>query len=184
MKKEKLKPVIYTTSYYPHGAQNETQQLVLLKALQITNDPKELRKMMGVRTVTEVYRTLDKLSTRKEYTDALSRAGLDMDFIVNGLKKIASEGFKDSDRLSALKTILQSLGLDKYEADPNQGGGTWEEELLKITEAAKKERDLLGAGEKIYDVEIEDYEVKQPIIPESVKKQREEEAKLVEGIYG
>jgi len=46
--------------------------MLLLKALKVTQDPTELKKMIGVKTVAEVYRTLDKLSLRKEYHKALA----------------------------------------------------------------------------------------------------------------
>jgi hypothetical protein len=79
--KIRLKPVIYTTNTYVSGAKNDIQQKMLLKALQITQDPKKLREMIGVKTVAEVYRTLDKMSMRKEYHNALAKSGISFDFI-------------------------------------------------------------------------------------------------------
>ena len=71
--KTRLRPVVYTTNTFKRGSQNTAQQIFLLKALQITQDPKKLRDMIGVKTVADVYRTLDKIAMRKEYHEALSR---------------------------------------------------------------------------------------------------------------
>lgn len=171
----KLRPVVYTTNSFKRGAQNTTQQIFLLKALQVTSDPQELRKMIGVRTVAEVYRTLDKLAMRKEYHEALSRSGISFDFIVKGLKGEAEEGEKSADRIKALQVLLKSLGLDKYDSEI-AAGGTWEEELLKSLGSGKKNK----IDNKIDDIE---YKVIEPLKPERVKKIQEEEEKLLRGIY-
>ena len=180
--KKRLKPIIFTSSRYQVGAPQNIQQMILLKAMQVTSDPKKLREMMGVKSVAEVYRTLDKLSMRKEYHDSLARAGLSFDFIVGGIKKIAESGKSDKDRLSALTTLLKSLGLDKYD-DDSKAGGSWEDELLRVIENAKDKKAIEGSKE---DGEIDldaDYEVIQPEVPESIKKLQEEEEELVRGIY-
>lgn len=179
---KKYKPVVYSTNSCPSRAQNTTQQMLLLKGLQITSDPQELKTMMGVKTVSDVYRTLDKLSIRKDYHQALERAGLDMDFVVKGLQSIAVGAERDSDRLSAFKTILQSLGLDKYESSDSPTGGTWEAELLKALERDKEQKQLNPGAKSA--IEIDDYEVKVPELPESARKLREEEEALTKSIYG
>ena len=179
-KKIKLKPVIFTTSRYQVGAPQEVQQMILLKAMQVTSDPNKLREMMGVRSVAEVYRTLDKLSMRKEYHDALARAGISFDFIVKGIRGIAEDGKSDKDRLAALTTLLKSLGLDKYD-DDSAAGGSWEDELLKVLDT-EKEKKVIEGKKEVVD-EGEDYEVKEPEVPASVKALIEEEEELVKGIY-
>ena len=176
---QKLKPVIYTSSSFKRGAPQTTQQILLLKAMQVTQDPKKLREMIGVKSVAEVYRTLDKMAMRKEYHEALSNCGISFDYIVKGIKDIADAGEKDGDRLKAFQTLLKSLGLEKYEASDIPAGGTWEEELTKSING-KKEQDRLPSGNIIDDV---DYEVFEPEVPDSVKKMRGEEAELVDGIY-
>src|SRR3990167_402298 len=113
----RLKPVVYTTNTFRRGAQNTAQQIFLMKALQVTQDPIKLKQMMGFRTVAEVYRTLDKISMRKEYHEALARHGVSFDFIVKGIKTIAETGFKDSDKLNAHKVLLKSVGLEKYDSE-------------------------------------------------------------------
>lgn len=173
----KLRPVVYTTNSFKRGAQNTTQQMFLLKALQVTSDPQELRKMIGVRTVAEVYRTLDKLAMRKEYHEALSRSGISFDFIVKGLKGEAESGEKSADRIKALQVLLKSLGLDKYDSEI-MAGGTWEEELLKSLGSEKDKNNNIN--NKIDDIE---YKVIEPLKPDSVKVAQEEEKKLLRGIY-
>ncbi len=164
-----------TTNRFPRNSAQQTQQVVLLKALQVTQDPKKLKQMIGVRTVAEVYRTLDKMSLRKEYHEALARAGFSLDLAVQGIKDIAQNSEKDDTRLKAYQILLKSLGLEKYDAGDIPSGGTWEEELLKSIE--KTEQAALPAAQ-------EDYEVEQPEMPERMKKLRQEEDELTRSIYG
>ena len=120
LKKEvRLKPIVYTNSPFRRHARQHMEQVMLLKALQVTQDPEKLKVMMGFTRVADVYRTLDKLSIRKEYHEALSRVGLSLDFIVEGIRSIAETGEKDADRLNAYKTILKSLGLERYVRQAN-----------------------------------------------------------------
>ncbi len=175
--KIKLKPVVFTTNKYTSGSQNTTQQMFLLKALQITQDPKKLREMIGVKTVAEVYRTLDKLSMRKEYHEALSRSGISFDYIVKGLKGIADGGEKDGDRLKAFQTLLKSVGMESYQETEGGTGGSWEEVLLEKIESSK-----LTDGKETTD-EVPEYEVMIPEVPESVKQQRTDEKDVLSSIY-
>ena len=178
--KIRLKPVVYTTNTFKKGAQNTAQQMFLLKALQITQDPKKLREMIGVKSVAEVYRTLDKLAMRKEYHEALAKAGVSFDYIVGGLKQIADEGFKDADKLKALQTILKSVGMDVYKEDTTAVTGTWEEALLKKIEAEKENEKDGTVTEKAAPLQ---YEVKIPKIPESARLKELAEDELSSSIY-
>lgn len=174
--KIRLRPVSYTTNTRKIGSRDDTKQMFLLKALKVTNDPKQLRDMLGVKTVAEVYRTLDKLAMRKEYHAALNRSGVSFEFIVDGLKAEAMGEGKSADRIKALTVLLKSLGLDKYDSDA-ASGGSWEEELVKSLDRDKaKELD----SPQIIEAE---YEVNTPETPEAMKKMREEENKLLSGIY-
>lgn len=175
--KIRLRPVTFTTNTYNRFAQEKTKQLFLLKALKVTSDPKELRKLIGVRSVAEVYRTLDKLAMRKEYHAALARSGISFDFIVDGLKAEASGGEKSADRIKALQVLLKSLGLDKYDSDA-AASSSWEEELVKSIEKDKM-KEIVAPKEEPQG----EYEVNVPQIPDSMKKMREEEDKLMKGIY-
>jgi hypothetical protein len=176
MNQKRLKPIVMTTSVGNRHAQNHTQQVVLLKALQVTQDPKKLKQMIGVRTVAEVYRTLDKMAMRKEYHESLARAGLTIDVVTAGLAQLATNGEKEDTRLKALQTVLKSLGLEKYDSSDIPAGGTWEEELLKSIEKAPEAAALPAA--------TQDYEVVQPEMPERMKKMRQEEEELTRSIYG
>lgn len=176
----KLKPVVLVRSGNKKNAQNTTQQIMLLNALAVTSDPKKLKDMIGVKTVAEVYRTLDKMAIRKEFHRALDRAGISFDFIVGGIRNIAASAEKDGDRLRALQLLLQTLGLDKYEDSTGAGSGSWEEQLIK---AVAKEQAKLPEGRVIAPPSA-DYEVVHPEIPESVKEKRESERVLTETLYG
>lgn len=175
--KIRLKPIVYTQSYFKRGTQNTAQQMFLLKALQITQDPKKLRDMLGVKTVAEVYSTLDKLAMRKEYHKALSKAGISFDYIVNGIKGIAQSGFKDGDRLKAFQTLLKSVGMEKYDTDSTGSSGSWEEELLKGIEAGKNKPALIEIAPPAQ------YDVKQPVTPESARISQENEDEITSSIY-
>jgi len=174
--KTRLKPVVYTSARFNRGTQNTTQQMFLLKALQVTQDPKKLRQIIGVKSVAEVYRTLDKLAMRKEYHESLARAGISFDFIAGGIRDIAISGEKDGDRLKAYQTLLKSVGMDDYKEQEGSNTGTWEEVLLKKIEEEK--------GNSISQISIpSQYEVKQPVIPESARKAMEDEDEITSSIY-
>lgn len=175
--KKKLRPVVYTANYFNRGKQNTTQQMFLLKALQVTQDPKKLKELIDVRSVADVYRTLDKLAMRKEYHEALARSGISFDYILNGIKDIADSGEKDGDRLKAFQTLLKSVGMEKYDSSPGESTGTWEEVLLKKIEEDKSNI------EKIEAPVSADYEVITPNIPESVKLIQAEEEEVSGNIY-
>ena len=176
-KKIKLRPIVYTSARYKSGYQNTTQQMFLLKALQITQDPKKLREMMGVKSVAEVYRTLDKLAMRKEYHEALTRLGISFDYIAEGIKNIADSSEKDDTKLKAFQTLLKSVGMDRYEESSGGSTGTWEEVLLKKIEEAKDDKTIPEISAPLkYDVTL-------PVVPESVKKAKAEEDEMTSSIY-
>jgi transposase len=172
----KLKPVVFVQGRYSYNAQNTTQQIMLLKALKVTQDPKKLRELIGVKTVADVYRTLDKIAMRKEYHAALAKNGITFDYVVQGLKTEADTAEKSSDRLTALNIILKSIGLDKYE-ETAIGGGGWEEALLKIKEETKERE-----GEDA-DIKTIEYEVVEPKEPEEIRLRKQKENNEAKGLY-
>ena len=175
-KKIKLRPVVYSSNAFKKSHQNTTQQMLLLKALQVTQDPKKLKEMIGVTTVAQVYQTLDKLVMRKEYHQTLTKLGIDFDFIAGGIKNLALTAFKDDVKLKAYQTLLKSVGMDKYDSEVAGSSGTWEELLLKKIEEDKKGETLEIEGRP-------QYEVIQPVVPEAVKKAQEEEEELTSSFY-
>lgn len=186
----KLKPVTYTTAYYTKGEQNTAQQAALLEAMQKTDDPQKLKTMVGLRSVAEVYRTLDKMSMRREYHEALARAGVSFDFIVGGLKTVAETGYKDADKVNALKVLLKSLGMEKYDVSDTPSGSTWEEMIMR--NVGKSEAKQLPEGTiEIGDAVVEepedifgDYEVVQPEAPDFIKRMEEKEDDMSSTLYG
>ena len=176
----KLKPVTLVNTTYSKYSQNTTQQLFLLNALKITRDPKKLREMIGVKSVADVFRTLDKLALRKEYHKSLTKLGIDFDFIARGIKVLAENGFKDSDRLKAYQILLKSLGMDTYD-EKESGGNGWEDALQKIVSQESK-KEIEGPIDH-----SEDYEVSFPEVPDAIKarkKQEEDEVKEGNSLYG
>lgn len=177
----RLRPIIYTANTYKSGSNNLPHQILLLQALKVTNDPKKLRKMIGVRTVAEVYRTLDKLAMRREYHQALARAGVSFDFMAQGLKNEAVGGDKSADRIKAFQILLKSIGLDKYEAIEGASTNTWEEALLESIEKDDGTK-ALPEGEK--DDEVKEYDVIEPPMPDSLREIHDEEDRIGKELYG
>jgi hypothetical protein len=169
----KLKPVVFVQGEYAYNKQNTTQQIMLLKALRTTQDPKKLRELIGVKSVADVYRTLDKIAMRKEYHAALAKNGITFDYVVDGIKKEIDTADKASDRLAGLKMILQSIGLDKYD-DTSIGGGSWEDALLKI------KNDEIQKGEVVI---IPEYTVTPPEMPEHIRLAKEKANRESKGLY-
>lgn len=178
---KKLKPVIFVEGEKKFYSKNGYAQTILLKAMSRgVTDPNELRKMAGLKSAAEVYRTLDKLAIRKEYHNALANQGVTFDKIVAGIKDICENSKTDSVKLSGYQTLLKSLGLDKYEKD-DESGKSWEETIIKAIE--EKEKTESESGE-IIDVEVEEYEIDKPEIPKSALKRIEEEKKIADELYG
>ena len=169
----KLKPVVFVQGKYAYNNQNTTQQIMLLRALQITQDPKKLKELIGVRTVADVYRTLDKIAMRKEYHSALGKSGITFDYVVKGIKKEIDGADKASDRLAGLNMILKSIGLDRYEESAISGSG-WEDILLKINEKVNRKEEAPVIAE---------YEVVEPEMPEDVRIAKEKANKEAKGLY-
>jgi hypothetical protein len=171
-----LKPVIFVQGSYSWNSPNTSQQIMLLQALKITQDPKKLRELIGVKSVAEVYRTLDKIAMRKEYHAALAKNGITFDYVVSGLKHEADNAEKSSDRLTAFNIILKSIGLDKYE-ETAIGGGGWEDALLKIKEEAKERE-----GEEA-ETKLAEYTVVEPKEPEEMRLRKEKANNEAKGLY-
>lgn len=170
-----LKSVVYTTNNFKKSSNSSSQQVFLKDALQVSKDPEKFRELLTVKTVADVYKTLDKISMRKEYHAALSRRGISFDYLIGGLKTVIENGEKDGDRVKALQILLKSVGVDKYDESSGAGVGTWEETLLKtIEEKGTKQLKASTSGE---------YEVIRPVMPESVVKQRKEEEEIMRTMY-
>lgn len=177
MKKEKkLKPIMFKNEDSEYHRDNKTQQNILLNAMQTTTDLDELKKIAGFHTKAQVLRTLDKLAIRKEYHYTLEKHGLDLDYIVKSFKEICDSTTNDKVKLTALVSLLKSVGLEKYEENEDKGKN-WEQLLLEID---AKEKQLLPEAKKVTDVK---YEVVTPEIPKEEKERREEEDKNVKSIY-
>jgi len=186
MEPVKLKPLVFTNHPSPRFRQNTTQQILLLKAMQVTQDPNKLRQMIGVKTVADVWRTLDKMSMRKEYHKALGKHGISFDYIVAKMKGLVEVG-SDKVSLAALQTLLKSVGMEKYEGEAGVGTGSWEEALLAKLEKEKEQKQLapgtMVEGEVVEEAAVPEYEVEIPEVPDSIKAQRVEEDETTRSIY-
>lgn len=172
------KPVVFIQGANSFSRQNTYIQNLLLKALSKgVTDPEELKKAAGLSRVADVYRSLDKLSIRKEYHNALVNNGVDLEFIVKGFKELA-EADDEKIRLGSLNSLLKSIGLDKYEKQ-EESGKSWEEEILKVAE----DQSNIIDGE-IVENEVEDYDVDRPETPILELKRQNEEKRLGRELYG
>lgn len=165
------KPIVFVTGVYGNAQKSVSQQLMFLRAMNAAEDPKKFKQVIRARAAVDVFRTIDKIALRKEWHSALERNGIDFDLVLRTLKQEMLTGEKGSDRIQAAKTIIKSMGLDKYE-DSSISGGSWEDEILKASEATAN---LPLPGE--------DYDVKQPHIPDHIKKQRKDQNDLGRSLY-
>lgn len=137
-------------------------------------------KFADVKTKAEAYILLDRLATRKEYQQALIREGLDFDYIVGNIKGIIDGDDTGGVRLSALRLIMESLGVATYEKDEDSGRG-WEQVLIDVTNREKQTN--FEQNKLLAPIDV-DYEVKVPQIPSSVEEQRKKEAEIGKDLYG
>lgn len=136
-----------------------------------SGSPLKLKEIIGAKTVAEVYRTLDKLTIRREFHDALTKAGITFEFLIEGIKREAIGGDKSMDRLKAYEMLLKTLGLDKYD-DINTGTtSSWEERLLKAIEGHES---ALDENVTPSHTNLTKYSVVIPQIPSSMKEKRKE----------
>jgi len=182
---KKLKPFVFVENIKGNYTPRTYAQNILLKAIsEGVTSIKELRKISGMKSAADVYRTLDKLAIRKEYHEALAKNGISLDYIINGLKDIADSSESDSTRLASLNILLKSLGLDKYEK-VEDSGKNWEDALLT---AITKEKEVKSIEGKIDSIEGEldekkEYEVIEPVIPNNELKKQEDENELAKMLY-
>lgn len=174
----KLKPVTFISGKYNfyHGHDN-FKEMMLLKAMRMTSDPKILMKMTGLKSIADISRTFDKISMRKEYHRALNKHGMSFEWIARGLKADADNADKAADRIKAFQIILKSLGMDTYEDIPSDTGG-WEDMVLKASEESRSS--LPSPSSDPIDIE---YDVVQPKIPKDMENMREKENKQGKSIY-
>jgi len=179
---QKLKPVTFIKGGYGDNyySANLAKQNLLLKAMAISSDPKDWKMAIGAKHMAEVYRTLDKLSIRKEYHQALVRQGISLDFIIGGVKKIA-ENAKDKTALAAFQTLLKSVGMDKYEDVKAETRG-WEDLILDANK--KADEDETKGIEKSKVIESSDYTVVEPKMPQEILDKQAAEQELADGLYG
>lgn len=174
-----LKPLVFEYSSALRFRRNCHRQNLLLKALsQGIVNPEELRRATGFKKMADVYRTLDKLSIRKEYHEALVKCGLSLEVIVQGIKDLCETSKHDSVKLQGYQLLLKSLGLDKYEKE-EEAGKNWEETILKLTEQQIKKQ----LNQNTIEGKVVEYEVNEPPTPDLEQKRREEEKKMATQLY-
>ena len=177
---QKLKPAIFIGGAdRSYNSPKYFQQNIVLKMLPYADSLNELRKMAGIKSNAEVIRTLDKLAIRQEYHRSLADNQLSLDYIVKGLKEVCDTTSSDKVKSNTLFGLLRSLGLEKYEAI-EQGGGSWEDIMLKIMdkqEATKKD------GVKNSEIIDGEYEVIQPETPPEEVERRRKNTEIEKSIY-
>lgn len=158
------KPLEETSERNQRAVKEYNTQKRIYNALQATGDPMKLKEIIGAKTVAEVYRTLDKLTIRREFHDALTKAGITFEFLIEGIKREAIGGDKSMDRLKAYEMLLKTLGLDKYDDVNTSATSSWEERLLTAIKGHESvlEEDVTPAG-------IADYTVIAPQVPQSAQ---------------
>lgn len=156
------------------GQANIGRQNLLLRGMLMTGDMDAARKYAGIHSAAEIIRTMDRISLRKDYHEALESEGVDMRWIVRGIKDKAENAELDSVRLAALRMFLTSLGLNNYSV-AEEGTKNWEETLLELAERYQ--------STKMPALEVTSYEVLTPPVPESAKGERKKEDDLGKELY-
>lgn len=181
----KLKPVTFVGGTYDFNRKDDYKQKLLLKAMMVSSNPNDWKKAIGTKLIADVYRTLDKMALRKEYHAALAENGVTFGDIVKGIKELASNSDSDSVRLNSYKTILKSLGLDRYDEN-KEAGASWEEALLSDHDEKEKQLDNAIDGEC---VELEEpkvdssYEVEVPPVPDDEREAIDREQEIGKSLY-
>ena len=172
-----LKPVTFISGKYNYGrnSKDTLKEMLMLKAMKVTSDPKVIMQMTGMKKMADLSRTWDKISNRKEYNAALQDLGMDFHWLAKGFKVEAETAEKAGDRIRALQIILKSVGLETYEDVPLDSG-SWEDMILRASEKTLDNLPMLQAPEP-------DYEVIQPQIPESMRLMRERENELGKSMF-
>ena len=171
---EKLMPITIFNSGATYYRDNRLKQDLLLRAMQLSYDPKIWMKMAGIRSVAELDRTLDRISIRKDYHQKMEKIGMDMEWLVKGLKGLCDTSKSDMVRLVGFKTILKSIGLEDYKDSEGGSSRSWEDILTQSIEDEKKN----GKPQNLIE-----YEVKTPTIPEAEMKRIEMEKEIGKSLY-
>lgn len=173
MRKKPL--IIFDNSNDPRGkskTNNIRQQNLLLKGILLTSNFLDAGKYAGIKRTVDIYRTWDRLTLRKDFQQALAEEGVDMTFIVRGIKNQAETAALDSVRLEAYKTLLRSMGLERYTKDEETSAG-WEDALVGY----------VNKQEGLPMPKSPGYEVKLPEVPDSARRSREEDNVLGKELY-
>jgi hypothetical protein len=136
--------VIIYNSKYSYNKQNTLEQNLLLKAMQVTEDPKKMAQLSGIKKVADVYRTLDKIAIRKTYHEALADEGLDLPNIVKGIKRLLDSTKFDNIKLKCYQTVLRSVGLGDYKETEESKEG-WEE----VIQTAQQHPEVFAKIDKV-----------------------------------
>lgn len=168
------KPVVFPDGKTRTHGQNDLAQRLIMKAIgEGITDPNDLKKIAGLRTAAELYRTLDKMSLRREYHAALTRSGIDFDYLVGGVKNVCDTA-DPKVALKGFEILMRSLGVEKYDKE-TMSNANWEDTLLKASEAVK--------AQGILPEPEEDYTVKEPEVPEAVKEKQVRDKAFSDSYY-
>jgi hypothetical protein len=164
-------------------SKSDLAQRLLLKAIsEGITDMRELQKITGMRVAADVYRTLDKMALRREYHAALSRCGIDFDYLVGGIKDLCDNSDNAKIKLKGYEVLLRSLGLDKYDKAEDTGK-SWEETIISIVEKNSKDKKEEDKKLELNDGS-DDYEVNIPAIPKDEAEKKAVEKEISDSFYG
>lgn len=155
----------------PIRANFDKQNLLLKGMLMNSGDLKQAAKFAGIKSMADVYRTLDRLTLRKAFYESLDNHDISLDYIVKGIKQIAEAGDLDSVKLKAFQVLLKTLGLDSYGHEEENSKG-WEDTLMKSIQS--NETPL---------IEAKPYTVSAPVTPKEEVEKRKQEDDLGKQLY-
>ena len=167
MRKKPL--IIFDNSNDPRGKaykNNVRQQNMLLRGMLLTPTFVDAAKFAGFKRAADAIRTLDRLTMRADYHNALSEEGIDLNYIVKGIKAQADGENSGMVKLRAYQILLKSLGLENYAKDEETGKG-WEDTLLGYVKKQAALPEITSTAKA--------YEVTRPAIPDSAKLRKKDD---------
>lgn len=172
-------PIILYDDDTSRGAPIKTSTKKQDRLLQgIVIHPDNLRaaaRFAGIHTMADAYRTLDRLSLRKDYQMGLASHGVNLDFIISELKSLALAADLDSTRVKVLQIFLKSLGLDSYGKE-EEGVQGWEKTLTSAV-SKQQQQPKLNSARVPYEVKLP------PPPPDDIQESRSLEAELGKELY-
>lgn len=148
-----ISDVFMQNSNTPARARSRTAaaELVMKGLSEGITDPEELKRLSGIKRSADLMVTMDRLSLRREFHEAMYRAGLTPDKLMTTL----SDHVDSTDAKVSIKAVEVTLKmLSMFRPESSSGDvKSWEEIVLEKATAIQ-EGDMKQISQPVYDVKI------------------------------